>query len=617
MEINFKSTSNKLLVDGLISVVAFLLAFQIRYDGQVPPFDRWQMWTLVLPIALGRVATSVALGMHRRKWRYLTTGDSLHLAASYAVFSLVLLMLRLSLPKDSLLRLPIGVIAAELLVSVAGTAAARLLWKTFCDQWRTKGSVEPRRMLLVGAGFHGSTLASEMARHRGIRVVGFLDDDPRKQGSVIAGARVLGPTKMLSAIVKREEIDDVLICIPPAERNRLALKPLMSEPSVRVKFMPTLDEVLESSWSSTATMRSPVLNVMTSRSVLTPEYAVPTSISNKRILITGGAGFIGSSLASRLVAGNELVLFDLSFSDKPIQFTSLLSQRNVQVVEGDILDDSVLSEACRNVDIAIHTAALLGVSRVCKAARNTLETNYVGTSRLLAALETNTRLQRLVYFSTSEVFGVNSYKVTEDTPTSIGPAAESRWSYAIAKLAGEHLVKSYYRDTSMPAVIVRPFNVFGPRRTADYALSRFIMNATAGEPLEIHGDGSQIRAWCYIDDFCDAIIAMLERPEAIGEDFNIGNPANTTTIYELARKVVDLSGSTSPIVFVENPHPDISIRVPCLIKAQRLLTYNPQRDLDSSLRVTIDWHRQNWNYLCELMNWSTRSEAKIKRAAVS
>jgi len=124
-------------------------------------------------------------------------------------------------------------------------------------------------------------------------------------------------------------------------------------------------------------------------------------------------------------------------------------------------------------------------------------------------------------------------------------------------------------------------------------LLRFILNALTGKPLEVHGDGSQIRSWCYIEDFCSALLLMLERPEAVGEDFNIGNPSNTLTIYDLARKVVDLCGTNVPIKFIEHPFPDISIRVPSLAKSQSLLGYKPRYDLDSAISLTIDWYREH------------------------
>lgn len=320
------------------------------------------------------------------------------------------------------------------------------------------------------------------------------------------------------------------------------------------------------------------------------------AVRNQSILITGGAGFIGSSLAERLVEHNRVILFDQSFDGGPIQYTTLLRHPNVTKVQGSILEAD-LSCLVQDADVVVHTAAILGVNRVCNSSRETLETNYVGTSRLLKALDAKHDLQRFVYFSTSEVFGVNSYRVDEATRPNIGPIAESRWCYAMSKLAGEHLVASYSRETHLPIAIVRPFNIFGPRRTGDYALRRFILNALQDAPLEIHGDGTQIRSWCYIEDFCSAVLQMIARPEATGEDFNIGHPGNTLTIYELAQKVIQLTGSSSTVTFCESPFPDISIRVPSLDKARRLLGYEPKYDLNTGLKHTIDWHRQNLDLL--------------------
>jgi dTDP-glucose 4,6-dehydratase len=265
---------------------------------------------------------------------------------------------------------------------------------------------------------------------------------------------------------------------------------------------------------------------------------------------------------------------------------------NATALEGDILTLD-LRTILRDANVVVHAAAILGVDRVCSAGRETMETNYVGTSRLLKALDASPNLDRFVYFSTSEVFGINSYRVDETIRPTVGPIAESRWSYAMSKLAGEHLVASYFRETRLPVTIVRPFNIFGPRRTGDYALRRFIISALRGDPVLVHGDGTQIRAWCYIEDFCFALLQMIARKQAIGEDFNIGNPGNTVTVSELAQKVISLARSSSRIEFRDSPFPDISIRVPSLEKAKRLLEYTPQYDLNTGLKLTIEWYARN------------------------
>jgi nucleoside-diphosphate-sugar epimerase len=316
---------------------------------------------------------------------------------------------------------------------------------------------------------------------------------------------------------------------------------------------------------------------------------------DKNILITGGAGFVGTAVAERLAGDNRLTLFDLDFSaGKPIHYSGVLDAPGVEVVEGDIQDRSLVDKAVAGVDAIVHAAAVVGVYRVLEAARATLETNLLGTVNLIqAAHELCPNLQRLVYFSTSEVFGGSSFRVGEAEFASIGSVDEARWSYSISKLAGEHLAFSYYQEYGTPVAIVRPFNVFGPRRTGDHAMIRFISAAVKGEDLIVHGDGNQLRSWCYIDDLVDAIVAMLDVPEAVGNHFNIGNPRNTLTIYELAKRVIQIAGSNSKIEFEMINHSDIDIRVPSTNKAATLLGYEPKYEIDQAIDLTIDWYRRH------------------------
>jgi nucleoside-diphosphate-sugar epimerase len=595
------SLTARFLIDGLIIGAAFYLAYLTRYDGGIPQFEQRQLLICLVPVLLGYLGAQLLLGLQKHKWRYIGIFDVIQVMEAYGAISLVLLSLRLLLPDTrpyDLFRIPIGVIAIQFMLSFFGAVSVRCL-RRFIHQ--RAGSKEEgdnvRRILLVGAGIHGITVASEMVISRGVKVVGFVDDDPHKIGAVIAGLPVFGSISTLKKVVEKHKVDEVLICVPPAGQEKVNSQ-LPKDLSVRTRIVPTLDDILSggTSWLSISeTPSRPKLSGMP-RAVPSSNGHRLTSLRDKTILITGGAGFIGSSLAEKLVDHNQLILLDLGFKQKPVEFTRLLKHPNVRTVEGNLVNGIDLRGLCQEADMVVHTAALVGVNRVCNAGRETMETNYVGTSRLLQAIEGSKKLQRLIYFSTSEVFGVNSFRVDENSPPSVGPIAEARWSYAIAKLAGEHLVKAYFRETQMPISIVRPFNIFGPKRTGDHALLRFILNALTGKPVQVHGDGSQIRSWCYIDDFCSALVSMLERPEAVGEDFNIGNPSNTITIYELARKVIELCGSDVPIDFIEHPFPDISIRVPSLTKAQSLLGYTPHFYLDTAVSLTIDWYREHLGY---------------------
>ena len=309
----------------------------------------------------------------------------------------------------------------------------------------------------------------------------------------------------------------------------------------------------------------------------------------QRILITGGTGFIGTALTHRLCAENDVVIFDQKLNGSSWMLSGRNGHDRVRVVLGDILDEQAVARAVEGVDSVIHLAAIVGVNKVRAHPRETIETNFLGTLTLLRAVEHLSPLPRIVYFSTSEVFGINSFRVQECMSTSIGPVQETRWSYSISKLVGEHLLQCYHRETGLPTVTIRPFNVFGPGRTGDHAMLRFVLSALRHEDLVVHGAGDQIRSWCYIDDLVDGVLAALVRPDAVGEDFNLGNPRNTLTIYELARRVLNITGSPSKIRFVEVNYSDIDIRVPHMEKARQLLGFEPSVDIDEGIRRTVAW----------------------------
>lgn len=321
--------------------------------------------------------------------------------------------------------------------------------------------------------------------------------------------------------------------------------------------------------------------------------AAATPPSGLRILITGGTGFIGTALTERLAVENEVIVFDHRLSHTPwaLKGHSDKDRGNVRVMLGDILDPRAVARAVKGVDAVIHLAAIVGVNKVRANPRQTIETNFLGTLGLVREAHRLPNLQRFVYFSTSEVFGISSFRVHECMATSIGPVQETRWSYSISKLAGEHLLQCYHREFGMPTVTIRPFNVFGPGRIGDHALLRFIVNALRGDEIIVHGTGDQIRSWCYVDDLVDGVIAALVRPEAMGEDFNLGNARNTLTIYDLARRVVLLTGSTSAIRLVDVDYADIDLRVPRAEKARRLLSFSPRVDMDEGIRRTAAWCR--------------------------
>ncbi|HEX4076387.1 MAG TPA: NAD-dependent epimerase/dehydratase family protein [Candidatus Acidoferrales bacterium] len=601
------SKTNQVIIDAVIVGISFLLAYEIRYDGAIPPYQVSQCWVLVLPVVAARLLSYFAFGVERIPWRHFGIGDVFRLGQTQLVVSTIFLALRYaSFLHWSIVQIPTSVIAVEFLLSLSGSLCVRMLRRQMYER-QESGSVgqkHVRRVLLIGAGVTGARVAKEMSLNPSIRLVGFLDDDPRNVSCIIAGARVLGTTGMLADLAKNRVMDEVLICTPPESRasfNRFSV--LLEKLPITAKFIPTIDEIIEGdsglhlSVSSSGGNGNGNGNGSHHHAKPSPPNAdvrpIRSEIRNKRIVITGGAGFIGSNLAERLAGDNEVILLDRTFRDQPLRFTSLASNPNVKLVEADILEAKNVESIVRDAQIVIHAAAIVGVGRVCSQPRETMETNFSGTSRILKALENSSRIERFVYFSTSEVFGVNSFRVHEDAPSLVGPAAEARWSYAIAKLAGEHLVQAYYRQCGLPVVTVRPFNVFGPRRLGAHAMKSFILSALTGNSIEVHGDGSQIRSWCYISDFCDALVEMIARPAAMGQDFNIGNPANTVTILQLAQQIVEMTHSGAPIKFLDHPFPDIEIRVPSLTKAHAVLDYKPAYDLASALAPTIAWYQEH------------------------
>ncbi len=314
-------------------------------------------------------------------------------------------------------------------------------------------------------------------------------------------------------------------------------------------------------------------------------------IENQRFLLTGGAGFIGSRLAERLVDANKIVIFDNGHRDS-ISGTKLLKHENITMIKGDVMDLDAVRKAAEGADYVVHLAAIAGVDTVLRMPVTTMQVNILGTYNVLEAAREQGNVKRFIDFSTSEVFGVYAYKVREGDITSLGAVGEARWTYAVSKLATEHMAHNYHRQFGLPTVSVRPFNIYGPGQVGEGAIHRFIVQSLKGEDITIHNDGSQIRAWCYVDDMINGILRTLERPEAVGQAFNIGNPRSVVTIHNLAMQVARLSSSRSRIVHKEWNEQDVELRIPDIAKARELLGYEPQVDLEEGLLRTIDWYRR-------------------------
>lgn len=311
-------------------------------------------------------------------------------------------------------------------------------------------------------------------------------------------------------------------------------------------------------------------------------------LQNKTIFITGGAGFIANAIIKRIVEKNQIIVYD-NYQRDTLSGSDLNNHKNIRVVRGDVLEKDRLAESMSGADIVIHAAGIAGIDTVIKKPVNTMRVNMIGTANVLEAAKDNKVSERIIDFSTSEVFGSMAFRSTEEHETVAGSAGEARWTYAVSKLAGEHLAHAYHTQYNLPIVTLRPFNVYGPGQTGEGALQIFIKRALKGETIKINGDGNQIRAWCYIDDFVDCTMCCLEEISAIGQSFNIGNSRAVMTILGLANTVCRVLSSESKIIHEPPLSADVAIRVPSVDKAEKMLDFKAKIDLEEGIKKTAAW----------------------------
>jgi UDP-glucose 4-epimerase len=313
-------------------------------------------------------------------------------------------------------------------------------------------------------------------------------------------------------------------------------------------------------------------------------------LTNSKVFITGGAGFIGSTLAGELVAANDVTLFD-NFSRDALSSTPLVGHPRVTVVRGDILDPVALRTHIAGHTHVVHCAAIAGIDTVSRSPVTTMRVNMIGSANVLEAAHAAGGVRRVVCFSTSEIYGRRAFRVGESDDAVMGAVGEPRWTYAVSKLAEEHLAFAYHSEFGLPVTVVRPFNVYGPGQVGEGALRNFVQRALRNEPITIHGDGSQIRAWCYIDDMVRSVLLALELDGAVGRSFNIGNVRAVSTMASLAETVVRVTASSSAIEFVHRGGADVELRVPRVDLAREILGFEAVVDLDEGIERTAAWYR--------------------------
>ncbi|NOQ73583.1 MAG: NAD-dependent epimerase/dehydratase family protein [Crocinitomix sp.] len=314
-------------------------------------------------------------------------------------------------------------------------------------------------------------------------------------------------------------------------------------------------------------------------------------MEGKNIFITGGAGFIANTLIQRLIEKNKITVYD-NFHRDTLTGSGYASHENITVIKGDVLDFDLLCTSMKGAEVVIHAAGIAGIDTVIKNPVSTMRVNMIGTANALEAARVNGVSNRFIDFSTSEVFGSMAFKSTETDETVSGSAGEARWTYAVSKLAGEHLAHAYHTQHNLPVVTVRPFNVYGPGQTGEGAIQIFIKKALKNEDIYIHGDGNQIRAWCYVDDFVECIFRCLDNDAAVGESFNIGNARAVITILGLAQTVCRVLNSSSKILFQDALSADIALRIPSVEKSTNVLGYKAQIDLEEGILRTSEWMKK-------------------------
>ena len=314
-------------------------------------------------------------------------------------------------------------------------------------------------------------------------------------------------------------------------------------------------------------------------------------IKQKKIFITGGAGFIANTLIKEYIDQNKITVYD-NFHRDTLSNSGLATHPNIKIIKGDVLDLPLMQESMKGADIVVHAAGIAGIDTVIKDPVKTMTVNMIGTANALQAAQANSVKDRFIDFSTSEIFGSMAFKSSEDDNTVAGSAGEARWVYAVSKLAGEHLAHAYFSQYKLPVVTVRPFNVYGPGQTGEGAIQIFIKRALKNEEIFINGDGAQIRAWCYVDDFVDCLIRCIEEPKAIGHSFNLGNARAVITTLGLAQTVCRVLKSDSKISHRPALSADIELRIPSVEKAQEILGFKAKVDLEEGIKKTAEWFQK-------------------------
>jgi UDP-glucose 4-epimerase len=317
-----------------------------------------------------------------------------------------------------------------------------------------------------------------------------------------------------------------------------------------------------------------------------------------RVLITGGAGFVGSHLADALLAaGHEVTAFDNLSTGSIDNIEHLKAHPRFRYTIESVQNEPVVAEQIDRCDVVFHLAAAVGVKKIVEEPVHTIENNVHGTEVVLRHANKKKRL--VVVASTSEVYGKSvDVPFHEDADLVMGPTSKHRWAYACSKAIDEFLALAYWKEKKLPVIVIRLFNTVGPRQTGQYGMviPTFVRQALAGQPITVFGDGTQRRSFTYVGDVVAGLIALMNEPKAVGQVFNIGN-GEEISMRALADKIKAMTGSTSEIVTIpydqayEAGFEDMPRRVPDITKIRGLVGYEPKVQLDETLTRVIDYIR--------------------------
>lgn len=318
-----------------------------------------------------------------------------------------------------------------------------------------------------------------------------------------------------------------------------------------------------------------------------------------KILITGGAGFVGSHLADRLHAdGHEITIIDNLSTGRYSNVEHLEGKERFRLIIDTVLNESLMEELIRESERVFHMASAVGVRLIMERPVETIETIFRGTDVVLKFCARYRK--RVLIPSTSEVYGKGtSVPFREDDDILKGSTSKHRWAYACAKELDEFLALAHWKESRLPVVVVRLFNTVGPRQTGQYGMvvPRFVKAALKNEPLTVHGDGGQSRCFGHVSDVVEALPKLLETPACFGQVINIGN-AQEISIKDLAQKAIEMTGSQSHIQFIPYEEAygegfeDMQRRVPCIDKAKRLIGFQPTRTLENIINDVADEFRK-------------------------